>query len=118
MIATRDIAQTAAALLTDRSWTGQENLPLFGPDRLTPEEMAQVMSDVLGRPIDYHQISHEELALRMAARGVSEQAIRDMTEMNVAQDDGLYEADWAAATTGATGFRTWFEEVLRTAQNA
>ena len=35
LIASRDIAQTAAALLRDRSWTGQEDLPVFGPDRLT-----------------------------------------------------------------------------------
>jgi uncharacterized protein YbjT (DUF2867 family) len=34
-IATRDIADTAAALLTDRSWAGPMNLPVFGPDRLT-----------------------------------------------------------------------------------
>ena len=31
MIATRDIAQTAAALLTDRSWTGQETFPSSDP---------------------------------------------------------------------------------------
>jgi uncharacterized protein YbjT (DUF2867 family) len=31
LIATRDIAGTAADLLTDPSWTGQEDLPVFGP---------------------------------------------------------------------------------------
>lgn len=34
---------------------GHENLPLFGPDRLTPDEMEQTMSDVLGRPVAYRQ---------------------------------------------------------------
>ena len=72
-----------------------------------------MMSDVLGRPIAYRQTSLEDFVSRMAARGASEQAIRDMTEMHVAQDDGLYEADWAAATPTATDFRTWFEEALR-----
>ncbi len=118
MVATRDIAQTAAALLTDGSWTGQENLPVFGPDRLTPEEMAQVMSDVLGRSVAYHQTSHEESVSRMAARGASEQTIRDMTEMHDAQNEGLYEVDWAAATPTATDFRTWFADVLRPAADA
>ncbi|MGC1184830.1 MAG: NAD(P)H-binding protein [Candidatus Dormiibacterota bacterium] len=118
MVATRDIAQTAAAFLTDRSWTGQENLPVFGPDRLTPEEMAEVMSDVLGRPVAYHQTRHEDSVSRMAARGASEQTIRDMTEMHDAQNEGLYEADWAGAAPTATDFRTWFAEVLPSVADA
>jgi uncharacterized protein YbjT (DUF2867 family) len=118
MIATRDIAQTAGALLTDRSWTRQENLPVFGPDRLTPNQMAEVMSEVLGRPVTYHQTSHKDFVSRMAARGASEQSIRDMTEMHDAQNEGLYEADWAAATPTATDFRTWFEEAVRPTADA
>jgi uncharacterized protein YbjT (DUF2867 family) len=118
MIATRDIAQSAAAMLTDRSWAGQENLPVFGPDRLTPHEIAGVMSDVLGRRVTYHRTSQEDFVSRMAARGASEQSIRDMTEMHDAQNEGLYEADWAAATPTATDFRTWFEEAVRPAADA
>lgn len=117
MTATRDIASAAAKLLTDLSWTGQEHLPVFGPDRLTPEEMTEVMSDVLGRPVTYHQTSIEDSVARMAARGVSEQAIRDLTEMYIAQDEGLYESDWAAAKPTATDFRTWFAEAVRSAAN-
>jgi hypothetical protein len=80
--------------------------------------MAEAMSDVLGRPVTYRQTSIEDSVARMAARGVSEQAIRDMTEMYIAQNEGLYEADWAAATPTATDFRTWFEEVVRAAAHA
>ena len=115
LIATRDIARTAAALLIDRAWTGQQNVSVFGPDRLSPPEMAQVMSDVLGRPVAYRQTSIEDLVSRMSARGASEQAIHDMTEMNIAQDEGLYEADWATATPTPTDFRTWCEDTLRPA---
>ena len=115
MIAIRDIAQTAAELLTDRSWTEQENLPVFGPDRMTPNHIADVMSDVLGRPVTYQQTSHKDLVSRMTARGASEQTIRDMTEMHDAQNEGLYETDWAAATPTATNFRSWFQDVVRPA---
>jgi uncharacterized protein YbjT (DUF2867 family) len=115
LIATHDIAQTAAELLTGRSWTGQEHLPVFGPDQLTPDQMAEVMSDVLGRPAAYRRTSIEDFTSGMAARGSSEQAIQDMTEMVVAQDDGLYDADWAAATPTATDFHTWFQEAIRAA---
>ena len=74
-----------------------------------------MMSDVLGRPVAYRQTSHEESVSSMAARGGSEQTIRDMTEMYAAQNEGVYEADWAAATPTATDFRTWFAEALRPA---
>jgi uncharacterized protein YbjT (DUF2867 family) len=107
MIATRDIAQIAGGLLADLSWTAQENLPVFGPDRMTPIGMAEVMSEVLRRPVVYRQTSHDEFISRMTSRGASEQTIRDMTEMHDAQNEGLYDADWAAAAPTATDFRTW-----------
>ena len=113
MIATRDIAQTAAELLTNRSWSGQQQLRVFGPERLTPDQMAEVMSDVLARPVAYRQTSIEDFVSGMAARGSSEQAIHDMTEMNVAQDEGLYDADWAVATPTPTGFRAWLEDAVQ-----
>lgn len=111
-IATRDIAQTAAGLLTDQSWTGQEDLPVFGPDRLTPDQMAGVLTCVLGQPIAYHQISLADFSSQMAQQGADEQAIRDLTEMLAAQQNGIYDADWAAATPTSTSFRTWCEQVL------
>ena len=113
MVATRDIAQTAAELLVNRSWSGQQHLPVFGPDRRTPDQMAEVMSDVLGRLIAYRQTSIEDFVSGMTARGASEQAIRDMTDMNIAQDEGLYDADWAAAAPAPTSFRTWLEDAFQ-----
>jgi uncharacterized protein YbjT (DUF2867 family) len=113
MVATRDIAEVAAGLLSDLAWSGQENLPVFGPDRLTPEQMADVMADVFGRPITYRQTSRADTASRMAAAGASEQTIRDMTDMYDAQNDDIYDADWAVAIPRRTSFRTWFAESVR-----
>lgn len=112
-IATRDIAEHAADLLTDRSWTGQENVPVFGPDRLTPDEMAAVIGEELGRPVSYRRITMDDFASMLRSRGASDQAVQDMTEMFAAQDNGIYDADWATAKIAATDFRTWCREVLR-----
>ncbi|WP_158861719.1 NmrA family NAD(P)-binding protein [Leifsonia sp. AG29] len=111
-IATRDIAARAAELLTDLSWRGQSDLPLFGPDRLTPTQMAQTMSDALGRPISYRQMSTEDFAALLRSRGASEQAVEDTVAMFTAQADGIYDADWKKADVGPTDFRTWCSEVL------
>lgn len=113
MIATGDIAEAAAELLLDRSWNGQADVPLFGPDRLTLDELADVMGRELGRPIAYQPLAIEDLAASIRTRGASERAVSDTTEMFVAQTDGIYDADWAVARTGATDFATWRRTVLK-----
>ena len=40
--ATRDIASIAAKLLIDRSWSGQGEVPVLGPEDLSFNEMAQI----------------------------------------------------------------------------
>jgi uncharacterized protein YbjT (DUF2867 family) len=117
-IATRDIAEAAAGLLTERTWTGQDNLPLFGPDRLTSEGMAEVISDELEFPVAYRRITVGDLAASLRARGANDQMVKDMTEMMRAQDEGIYDADWVRAEITGTAFRTWCREVLKPAAAA
>lgn len=76
------------------------------------------MSDVLGRPVAYQQTSIEDFTAQMSEWGANDQTVREMTEMLVAQDEGLYEADWKAAIPTSTDFRTWCQQVLRPATNA
>jgi uncharacterized protein YbjT (DUF2867 family) len=114
-VAARDISATAAALLADLSWAGQEHVPVFGPDRLTPNEMAAVMSDVLGRSVSYRQLSVADVELGLVRRGASAGIVRDVTEMIAAGRAGIYDTDWAASTPRPTDFRTWCCEVLRPA---
>src|SRR5580700_5577138 len=47
-VATRDIAATAARLLLDPSWSGVGEVPSLGPEDLSFNDMAQIMSEVLG----------------------------------------------------------------------
>jgi uncharacterized protein YbjT (DUF2867 family) len=112
-IATRDIAEAAAELLTDASWTGEANVPVFGPDRLTPEGMAQVISEELDQPVVYRRITTEEYAAALRSRGAGEPMVQEMIDTFAAQDDGIYDADWATAKIAATDFRTWCRQVLK-----
>ncbi|WP_410586593.1 NAD(P)H-binding protein [Amycolatopsis sp. lyj-23] len=111
-IATRDVAAAAADLLTDLSWTGQSDVPVFGPDRFTPDDMAQVLTEELGRPVRYQRVTLAGFAAMRRSQGASDRLVADATEMFAAQDEGIYDADWAKATITATGFRTWCREVL------
>ncbi len=117
-VATRDIAATAAALLADRSWTGQEHVPVFGPDRITPNAMAASMSEVLDRTVVFRQLSVSDVESVFTQRGASEGVVRDMIETIGAVQNGIYDADQARAIPGPTDFRTWCREVLRPAAQA
>lgn len=111
-IATKDIAQTAADLLTDLNWSGQQNVPVFGPDRLTPDEMASVMSEELGRTVTYRRMSIEETAAMLRGAGAPERTVIDNIDVATALDEGIYDADWSRARPTATDFRSWCREVL------
>lgn len=111
-VATRDIAMTAAALLADRSWTGQAHVPVFGPDRLSPNAMAAMMSEILGWPVTFKQLSVADVESVLAQRGASDGVVRDVIEATVAVQEGIYDADQARAFPGPTDFRTWCRDVL------
>ena len=51
--ATCDTGAAAARLLMDRSWTGQEDFPVLGPEDLSFDEIAGIVSEVIGREVRY-----------------------------------------------------------------
>ncbi|MFJ3306408.1 NAD(P)H-binding protein [Streptomyces sp. NPDC086549] len=115
--ATRDIAATAARLLLDGSWTGQQDVPLVGPDDLSAEDMAQVVSEVLDRPVRLHRTGSADYKATVLRFGASEawaQGLADMTE--ALKDQGFYGAAQPSTPESApTGFRQWCEDALRPA---
>lgn len=115
--ATRDIAAAAARLLLDPTWTGRADVPLVGPDELTPEGMARVMAEVLERPVGYRRATAEEYRASLARSGASEGWARSVSDMVRAIDEqGFYGADAPSTPEWApTGFRQWCEEVLEPA---
>ncbi|OQR65620.1 NmrA family transcriptional regulator [Streptomyces maremycinicus] len=115
--AVRDVAAEAARLLLDGSWTGYEDVPLVGPDTLTPEDMAGVVSEVLERPVRLRQITVDELRTRLTGFGASEAWARGVADMVHAQNtQGFYGVTRPSTPdTAPTSFRRWCEEVLKPA---
>ncbi|KUO08933.1 NAD(P)H-binding protein [Streptomyces sp. DSM 15324] len=117
LCATRDIGAAAARLLLDDSWRGQEDVPLVSPDDLTPEGMAGVLSEVLGRPVRVEFTTTAQLAERWNRLGATESWVRAFSDMVDAQNtQGLYgAAQPSTPDTAPTTFRRWCEEVFRPA---
>jgi uncharacterized protein YbjT (DUF2867 family) len=115
-VATRDIAAAASRLLLDDSWRGFGEVPLLGPEDLSSNDMAEIMSEVLGTTIRFQQITFEAYKDRFVGFGMSEAMAQGMTDMAWAKNEGL---DNAVARTPVnstpTSFRQWCQEVLKPA---
>lgn len=114
--ATHDIATVAARLLLDHSWSGQDIVPVLGPEDLSFNDMAQIMSKVLQRPIRFQQIPGETYKARLTGFGMSDAMAQGMLDMAMAKNEGLDNAlPRTPASTTPTSFRQWSEEVLKPA---
>ena len=114
--ATRDIAAVAARLLLDGSWSGPGHVAVLGPEDLSFNDMAQIMSRVLGKAVRYQQISAQALKDRLTGSGMSDAMAQGTADMMVAKDQGLDNAEpRTPESTTPTSFRQWCQEILKPA---
>ena len=114
--ATRDIAASAAGLLLDRSWTGTGSVPVLGPEDLSANDMARIMSEVLDRPVRYERQSLDDHGATLAGYGMGDAFIQGVIDMKRAKDEGLDDGvPRTPHTASPTTFRQWCEVVLKPA---
>jgi uncharacterized protein YbjT (DUF2867 family) len=114
--ATRDIAAVAARLLLDDSWSGQDGVPVLGPEDLSPQDMAQIMSEVLRRPIRFQQVPSEAYKATLMQHGMTEAWAQGLVDMANQVEQGIYTTEpRTPQSTTPTSFRQWCEEVLKPA---
>ena len=114
--ATRDIAAAAARLLLDESWSGNGHVAVLGPEDLSFNDMAQIMSEVLGQPVRYQQIPPQALKDRLTGAGMSDAMAQATVDMMTAKNQGLDNAEpRTPESTTPTPFRQWCQEVLKPA---
>jgi uncharacterized protein YbjT (DUF2867 family) len=111
---TRDIAATAARLLLDQSWRGVGSVPVLGPEDLSYNDMATIMSEVLGKPVRFQEVPGDVFKVRLLQRGMSEAMAQATLDMWVAYNSGLDTAERRTPqSTTPTSFRQWCQEVLK-----
>ncbi len=111
--ATRDMAAAAARLLTDPAWEGQDEVPVLGPEDLSFNDQAAILSEVLGREVRYQQIGFDVFRQQWLDRGASESFAQGYVEMYRAKDEGIDNvARRTPETAGPTGFRVFCEQAL------
>jgi uncharacterized protein YbjT (DUF2867 family) len=114
--ATRDIAAAAAELLLDHSWSGDREQRVMGPEDLSFNEMAAIMTEVLGRPVRFQRIPDDAYKARLLGFGMSEAMAQATLDMWTAYGEGLDLAEpRTAESTTPTSFRQWCEDTLNPA---
>jgi uncharacterized protein YbjT (DUF2867 family) len=71
-IATKDIAALAAKYLLDHTWTGQDTVETLGGEDLSYQDIAGILTDVLGTPIRYQLGERAAVKQFLTSRGFSE----------------------------------------------
>lgn len=111
--ATRDMAAAAARLLADQSWSGQREVPVLGPEDLSFDDQAAIISEVTGHPVRYQQISYDQFKQQFLARGTSESVAQGYVDMYRAKEQGIDNTvARTPETTGHTSFRAFCEDKL------
>jgi uncharacterized protein YbjT (DUF2867 family) len=115
-VATRDIAAAAARLLLDARWSGAGEVPLLGPEDLSYNDMAGIMSQVLGKDVRFQQITFEAYKDRFIRLGMSDAMAQGYTDLARAKNEGLDNGvQRTPQNSTPTSFRQWCEEILQPA---
>lgn len=114
MVATRDIGDAAARLLRDDSWTGQDTVDLLGPEDLSADDVAAILTDVLGRPVRYERGDRDADLATFQRYGMSAAVAQALVDMDLAKERGLDLAiTRTPENTTPTTLHAWATEVLR-----
>ncbi|PCC71914.1 Uncharacterized conserved protein YbjT, contains NAD(P)-binding and DUF2867 domains [Nannocystis exedens] len=107
-----DIAAVAATALTSEGHAGHEYL-ITGPEALTPAERVQILGEVLGRPLEFVELSDEEVIAGWRAAGFGDGDIAFFFKMRTAPPAAGYTAlPTVEQVTGrpARAFAQWVRE--------
>src|ERR1039458_4021249 len=116
---TRDIAAVASRLLLDHTWTGQDSLGVLGPEDLSLNDMAAILTDVLGMPVRYEEGRREQDKKDFVSFGYSDAMAQSMIDMDIAKEHGLDNGlERTPENTTPISFRQWAEEILKPALDA
>lgn len=117
LVAIADIAEAAADRLLDPQWEGQYVRHLLGPQDITYQQVAQILSEELERPVTFNEISLEQARDALIAQGLNPEGVAALIELSDWARRGMPDsgAERTPETTTPTSFRQFAREVLKPA---
>jgi len=112
IIATLDIAKTAAEKLNDLSWKGKAVLPLLGPKDYSMSEVTKALGAAINKPdLQYVRFPDEEAKQSMIQWGISESVAQAFVEMTEGINLGYFNTETRDANSTT---QTTIEEFAKT----
>jgi ergot alkaloid biosynthesis protein len=111
-----DIAAVAVRALTDET-APRTDLVITGPQALSYDDVAGIMTEVMGRTVSHRLLTYEQMCDRLTAAGIPAQFAAMLADMDCAIAEGAEDrtTDTVERVTGhpARGFREYAEKAMR-----
>lgn len=120
MISTHDVALKAAKYLASLDFKGSTVVECGGPEGLTMDQAAKILSKVYGKPIKYVQASYDDAEKGMTAHGMPASVAKMMVEMHKALNDGKLAPmqEITRENKGVTKLEDFAKQLFHTRQQA
>jgi uncharacterized protein YbjT (DUF2867 family) len=113
-VATQDIAEASAKLLLDKTWSGKGSLGVLGPEDISYNDIAAIMTVKLGRTIKYVQTPADMLKKTYTQYGASDAAAQSLVDIHEAVGRGTFNRiKRSKENSTATSFPEWFDANMR-----
>ena len=115
MIATRDIGARAAELLRKRNWSGTQVVELLGANEISYDEVASILSKVLGRNLKHVPVANDQLVQALTGMGFSKVLAGSFVELTEALVTGVMHPLEARSgeNTTPTNYASFAEQVVK-----
>ena len=112
--AVRDIAEVVGKKLRERDWQGQVIQAVHGPADLSQAEAVAILSDAIGKPLQYVEASFPMFRDVLQGMGASEEGIRcDIELMQAFAEPGIVAESRRPETTTSTTLYEWGRTILK-----
>jgi uncharacterized protein YbjT (DUF2867 family) len=110
----RDIGDVAAARLLSGAWSGRHVQAVHGPEDLTLTQVADILTEALGRPIRAETLSDDAQRRFLRSAGFGDKQVEGMVGMSaVMRPDFVPEDERSVITTTPTTLAAWAHAHLR-----
>lgn len=110
----RDVGDVAVARLLSTAWSGRQVQAVHGPEDLTFDQVAGIVSVSGGRPVRAVRLGDDELRAALSAAGMTPAQVEGVVGMSRGLRDGFVPEDpRTVLTTTPTTLASWVHEHLR-----
>ncbi|TDD34484.1 NAD-dependent epimerase/dehydratase family protein [Actinomadura sp. KC06] len=111
----RDIGDVVAARLLNDDWKGHEIQAVHGPEDLTFQQVAAILTEVLGRTVQLVVVGEDDVREALRSAGLSPTAVEGIVGMSAGTRDLVPEQPRDVVTTTPTPLAAWAYAHLRPA---